>query len=158
MALIVSSVPLLVRLLSSEYSLVTEGSSVEHWSKTNLRHSLRTQKEKRGSSWHDTWEGVNELEEQKENYGINQSSQVLLPHSSVIYCEISLQLLSSPSPFPSPNPLSCIVTISNSKGLTFNILPCQGLWNRWHIFISSWLCQTECMQTPHASLFDLGLL
>lgn len=36
-----------------------------------------------------------------------------------------------------PTPPSLIATISNSEGLTFNILSCRGLWDRWHIFILS---------------------
>lgn len=69
------------------------------------------------------------LRRKKEN---NQSSQVLRIQSYI-------QLLSPPSTIPPPTPPSCIVTISNSEGLTFNILPCQGLWNRWHNFILSLL-------------------
>ena len=159
MALIVSSVPLLVRLLSSEYNLAAEGSNFEHWSKSNRGCSLWTQNPKkrrlitcylRGCGW--ARRGGKKKKERK-----RWEKSITARH----YClriQSHIQLLSSLLPSLLQTPMSGIVTISNSEGLTFNILSCQGLWNRWHISISSSLCQTGRMQTQHASIFDLGLL
>lgn len=152
MALIVSSVPLLVRLLSSEYKLATEGSNIERRSKTNLRRSRRTQSQKRKLiTWYLWWcvwalgsKKKRASERKHYNSSIIRGHYYLRMKSYIV--KFFLSFFSSIYRSPTA-PL--VVCIFNGEGLTFDIPPRQGLWNRWHIFISSTLHQTARIQTQY---------
>lgn len=101
---------------------------------------------------------MGELEEKKKKKKSKRREKSITARHYCLRIQSDIQLLSSLRPSLLQTPMSGIVTISNSEGLTFNILSCQGLWNRWHISISSSLRQTGRIQAQHASIFDLGLL
>lgn len=104
MALIVSSVPLLLRLLSSEYNLATEGSISEHWSKTNLRTlsvDAESKEEANNMIFVIVWMSLRKKKRRQWN-----SSIISAHYLSLILCNTS---------FPSPPAFNILVSLASSS-------------------------------------------